>query len=166
MHEGRRVFLFDLAAATLKSAEESKAKPLGNLDIQFGDGELRAHRTLDDCLHIDSSNGDSWVIRPHPSHGIEINTLGASLIPFSGALVARPDLVAKMRKEIGLEKTEPEKPIPLIITCPSCGKRHIDEGEWATRNHHTHSCQYCGFTWRPAVVATVGVQFLPGFKNQ
>jgi hypothetical protein len=59
------------------------------------------------------------------------------------------------------------KPIPLILTCPAptCGARHIDEGEWATRIHHTHSCQICGFTWRPAVVPTVGVRFLPGFKN-
>lgn len=60
-----------------------------------------------------------------------------------------------------------KKPIPLILTCPAptCGARHIDEGEWANRVHHTHSCQICGFTWRPAVVPTVGVQFLPGFKN-
>lgn len=58
-----------------------------------------------------------------------------------------------------------EMPIPIILTCPQCGARHIDEGEWATRVHHTHSCQTCGMTWRPAVVATVGVQFLPGFRN-
>ncbi len=60
------------------------------------------------------------------------------------------------------------KPIPLILTCPAptCGARHIDEGAWATRIHHTHSCQSCGFTWRPAVVATVGVRFLPGFRNE
>jgi rubredoxin len=58
------------------------------------------------------------------------------------------------------------RPIPIIINCPECGARHIDEGEWATRVHHTHSCQECGMTWRPAVVPTVGVQFLPGFKNK
>lgn len=31
--------------------------------------------------------------------------------------------------------------------------------------HHTHACQHCGMVWRPAVVPTVGVYFLPGFKN-
>lgn len=31
--------------------------------------------------------------------------------------------------------------------------------------HHTHACQSCGMVWRPALVATVGVRFLPGFKN-
>jgi hypothetical protein len=56
-------------------------------------------------------------------------------------------------------------PIPMRLCCEGCGKLHIDEGEFATKPHHTHSCQYCGLTWRPAVVHTVGVQFLPGFKN-
>jgi len=56
-------------------------------------------------------------------------------------------------------------PVPMLLTCPACNARHIDEGEFATKVHHTHSCQHCGMTWRPAVVATVGVRFLPGFKN-
>ena len=40
------------------------------------------------------------------------------------------------------------------LSCPSCGKRHIDEGEWATRRHHTHRCVNddagigCGNEWR------------------
>ena len=57
-------------------------------------------------------------------------------------------------------------PIPMRLICPGCNSLHIDEGAFATKLHHTHSCQYCGLTWRPAVVATVGVQFLPGFKNE
>jgi len=56
-------------------------------------------------------------------------------------------------------------PIPMRIHCPGCGELHIDEGEFATRAHHTHACQICGLTWRPAVVPTVGVRFLPGFRN-
>lgn len=56
-------------------------------------------------------------------------------------------------------------PTPMIMTCPSCSGRHIDEGEFATKIHHTHACQHCGMTWRPAIGPTVGVQFLPGFKN-
>lgn len=57
------------------------------------------------------------------------------------------------------------QPIPMILYCHECGNRHIDKGEFASKPHHTHSCQQCGFTWRPAVVPTVGVQFLPGFKD-
>lgn len=57
------------------------------------------------------------------------------------------------------------QPIPMRLPCPSCGELHIDEGEFAARVHHTHACQKCGAVWRPAVNATVGVRFLPGFKN-
>lgn len=57
-------------------------------------------------------------------------------------------------------------PIPMILHCPECSKRHVDAGEFATRSHHTHACQHCGFVWRPAIVPTIGVQFLPGFKNE
>lgn len=56
-------------------------------------------------------------------------------------------------------------PIPMILTCPSCGKRHIDEAPFDTKHHHTHACQGCGIVWRPAIEFTVGVQFLPGYKN-
>jgi predicted RNA-binding Zn-ribbon protein involved in translation (DUF1610 family) len=63
-------------------------------------------------------------------------------------------------------KRRPAKPISMILFCPICFARHIDEGEFATKEHHTHACQSCGFVWRPAIEATVGVQFLPGFKNE
>lgn len=78
-------------------------------------------------------------------------------------------------KELGGARKPP--PVPMRLPCPGtvpdghgglrmCGVLHIDEGRFATHPHHTHSCQTCGMTWRPAVVATVGVQFLPGFKNE
>ena len=53
----------------------------------------------------------------------------------------------------------------MLLWCPECGERHLDEGEFETRIHHTHACQTCGMVWRPALVATRGVKFLPGFKN-
>lgn len=57
-------------------------------------------------------------------------------------------------------------PIPMRLPpCPSCGALHLDVGEFATKVHHTHAYQECGMVWRPAVVPTVGVRFLPGFKN-
>ncbi len=57
------------------------------------------------------------------------------------------------------------KPIPIRLNCPECGELHIDEGRFAKKVHTTHSCQHCGMTWRPAVVPTVGVRFLPGFRD-
>lgn len=56
-------------------------------------------------------------------------------------------------------------PIPLVMHCPECGERHIDEGALATEPHRTHACQECGFLWAPSHLATVGVRFLPGCKN-
>lgn len=57
------------------------------------------------------------------------------------------------------------RPVPMLLWCPECRTRHVDV-ELATRDHHTHACQCCGHVWRPAIVPTVGVQFLPGFKNE
>lgn len=57
-------------------------------------------------------------------------------------------------------------PIPMLLWCPQCHERHIDAGEFAHKSHHTHACQFCGHVWRPALVETVGVQFLPGFKDE
>lgn len=58
------------------------------------------------------------------------------------------------------------RPVQMLLWCPACGKRHIDVGAFATQiKHHTHACQECGMTWRPALGPTVGVQFLPGFRN-
>lgn len=57
-------------------------------------------------------------------------------------------------------------PIPIRLHCPDCGDLHIDVGEFATKPHHTHACQTCGNVWRPAIVHTVGVQFLPGFREE
>ena len=56
-------------------------------------------------------------------------------------------------------------PVPLLLWCPECKARHVDIGEFATRRHHSHACQKCGLVWQPSVQATIGVLFLPGFKN-
>jgi rubredoxin len=57
--------------------------------------------------------------------------------------------------------------VPMILYCPAtyCNERHIDAGDFAEKPHHTHACQRCGHVWRPAVLNTHGVQFLPGFKG-
>ncbi len=55
--------------------------------------------------------------------------------------------------------------VPMRLPCPMCGVLHIDTGKFATKKHHTHACQVCGMVWRPAIVPTVGVQFLPGFLD-
>ncbi len=58
-----------------------------------------------------------------------------------------------------------EAPIEMILFCPMCKARHIDKGKFATQPHKSHACQGCGFTWSPSHRHTVGVEFLPGYKN-
>ena len=61
---------------------------------------------------------------------------------------------------------EDSQPIAMRLICPECFELHIDVGLFETKPHHTHACQFCGMVWRPAIVPTVGVKFLPGFKNE
>ena len=35
-------------------------------------------------------------------------------------------------------------PVPMLLWCPECGERHIDEGDFAKKLHRTHACQHCG----------------------
>lgn len=74
-------------------------------------------------------------------------------------------LLAEGVERLVKERAEPA-PIAMWLSCPHCKARHIDEGDFATKPHHTHACQSCGLTWRPSIVPTVGVLFLPGFKNE
>lgn len=52
--------------------------------------------------------------------------------------------------------------IPMILYCPACGAQHIDrpqpEKGWTNPPHRSHECQACGCIWRPADVATTGVE--------
>lgn len=56
------------------------------------------------------------------------------------------------------------KPIPMILWCPHCNGRHIDapdeEHGWTNPPHRSHKCGHCGYVWRPADVATEGVQYI------
>ncbi|WP_186130455.1 hypothetical protein [Burkholderia gladioli] len=68
------------------------------------------------------------------------------------------------------------EPIPMLLFCPGCGTQHIDRPEshaeadasiglqikevvtWTNPPHRSHLCHECGVVWRPADVATVGVE--------
>lgn len=99
----------------------------------------------------------------------QINRLGDTIMTLNlrGTEDAGACAIAELRlreayvSQIG----EVAAPVAMILHCPECGGRHVDQGEFATKPHHTHACQHCGLPWRPALVATVGVQFLPGFKD-
>lgn len=74
--------------------------------------------------------------------------------------------VRRRYAELSFETNANANPIPMLLWCPMCHARHVDVGEFATKSHKDHSCQSCGLTWRPAKVPTVGVMFLPGYKDK
>ena len=43
-----------------------------------------------------------------------------------------------------LQSVVTDDPIAMRLPCPACHELHIDEGEFATKPHHTHACQSCG----------------------
>lgn len=62
-------------------------------------------------------------------------------------------------------------PIPMVLHCPRCGVQHIDRADpyivpgrttWDNPPHRSHLCKPedggCGLVWRPADVATTGVE--------
>ena len=119
-------------------------------------------RSEDGCIHgctlLDS------VHAGEPTRHEELQEDGSSLAWTSSQEEAQVRAAAG-RVESALEHP-PSSPVPMLLVCPACGERHVDEGEFAKRPHHTHACQGCGMCWRPAIVSTVGVRFLPGFKNE
>lgn len=93
-----------------------------------------------------------------------------SILPnFPGAPMDCIDVTAVTsavaERDAAIESAIRTEPIPMRLHCPGCGELHIDEGAFATKVHHTHACQHCGMVWRPAIAPTVGVRFLPGFKD-
>lgn len=54
------------------------------------------------------------------------------------------------------------EPIDMLLYCPRCSEQHVDlpnaEKNWTNPPHRSHECQHCGYVWRPADVATNGVQ--------
>jgi hypothetical protein len=77
---------------------------------------------------------------------------------------AHENIVA-VQKKLNAVTEASKAPVRMLLWCPMCGARHVDAGVYATIPHHTHACQSCGVVWRPAIVPTVGVAFLPGFKD-
>lgn len=91
----------------------------------------------------------------------EVHTLQATLQPYERQVEALKRRNVELQMELNRVA---DGPIPMLLWCPQCLERHIDKA-LADSPHHTHACQHCGHVWRPAIVRTVGVQFLPGFYD-
>jgi hypothetical protein len=79
-----------------------------------------------------------------------------------GSCLHNRSAIALLNRQLG----DKCAPIPMRLHCPLCHELHVDQGTFATKPHRDHVCQHCGHVWRPALVPTVGVQFLPGYKDE
>lgn len=71
------------------------------------------------------------------------------------------------RMDVYAEPVEPG-PVDMILYCPLCGLKHVDEPEialkagakqrWTNPPHRSHLCHGCGYIWRPSDIPTNGVQ--------
>lgn len=104
----------------------------------------------------------------HPSELPGLVRAAVNLAASRLALIESHQRVLKDTTNTLAEKFDCElaQPIPMILWCPMCHRRHVDEGEYATKPHKTHACQHCGFQWAQSVRPTVGVGYLPGCRNQ
>ena len=127
-----------------------------------------------DKAGLDAANGEIQRLQSSLDAARDALTTASSCLdregePLVGVAIQAIDRgLGRAPVEPTTEPPTPAKPPPIHmrLLCPRCHVLHIDVGAFATKPHHTHACQSCGEVWRPAVVHTVGVEFLPGFKNE
>lgn len=87
--------------------------------------------------------------------------------------------VAQALRDVDTQARAEGQPIDILLFCPQCGEQHIDESKpevcetcgsqrsscccaaytpWLNPPHKSHRCAFCNHVWRPADVATNGVQ--------
>lgn len=120
------------------------------------------------------SNERAYELYPHPLNAMEevrkivytINT-GEAIVFGVKRLKAESLALRELAARHIAQIEQLEKPIPLILFCPMCHARHVDAGRLMRKPHRDHACQAegCGHVWRPAIVPTVGVAHLPGYKD-
>lgn len=132
--------------------------------------KTKSHKTF-------STDQRAYELYPHPLNELEEIRSIVNVVNNRSAIVAgvrtlkrHLDLATESLKYLvdAAEAAESAKQagIPMRLLCPECGELHIDVGIFETKPHRDHACQHCGAVWRPALVPTVGVRFLPGYKNE
>lgn len=81
------------------------------------------------------------------------DTAGVALVVHEGVL---------REKRYWQAIAEAREPVPMLLFCPACGVQHVDrpdpDRDWTNPPHRSHLCANCGCIWRPADVATTGVE--------
>jgi hypothetical protein len=106
-------------------------------------------------LQIPDAQGVAWTLR---ERGIGLLDAARQRAMVDEIVYAGVCFRARHWRELA----EAREPVPMIMFCPSCGSRHIDQADpdngWLNPPHRSHLCAACGHIWRPADIATVGVE--------
>lgn len=159
---------------------ESLQTPFRKSDAEFPDIGERSANVLRFIKKYIAEHGIAPSMKEISGHATPGVTYGVheclTRLIRAGYIQKQPNISRGIRltdKAFPERKAQPTSPIssdepvgiPMRLNCPECRELHIDEGEFAKKPHHTHACQACGHVWRPAIVPTTGVRFLPGFKT-
>lgn len=109
-------------------------------------------------------------------HEIPLSTLEEMGLRRHGLTVGSPSQLSDVFRQgvawvLSQQAAQPVPPIDMVLHCPKCGLRHVDEAEgegddeattqrldvWRNPPHRSHLCHGCGHIWRPADVPTNGV---------
>jgi len=73
--------------------------------------------------------------------GVQHDRLAAEMTALRSELFDARDSASHLQGVVDLRtKCWTETPVPLVLHCPGCGLRHIDQAEQAERAHRTHAC--------------------------
>jgi hypothetical protein len=94
-----------------------------------------------------------------PDHWIDLTFIGFT----PRQMTALHNYATKYaRRCLELVAEQVPKPVEMVLHCPSCGMQHIDKPDEAAGGtnppHRSHLCGSCGYIWRPADIATCGVE--------
>ena len=106
--------------------------PIGPTAVRVAEGGFYAHRTCADNV------ARILKLATQPMHDLD-----AQLTAAEHRERALLHTLYTVLKPLVDEKALAERVVPMLLECPGCGERHIDEGEFATKVHHTHACQHC-----------------------
>lgn len=88
-----------------------------------------------------------------------MNSLPDQLRQLARNLTYNEDAQAVVKHRLHEIAAELDKPIDMVLHCPTCTRQHIDAATatWTNPIHRSHRCAGCGRIWRPADVPTNGV---------
>lgn len=111
------------------------------LSLQYHEQKAETIRVMNGTLTLEI-NGSFVIMQPGDSYHIipkTIHRMSAEYEDVDVIEVSTPELEDVVRLQDDYTRATKEK-VWKHISCPSCGRRHVDEGCFAIKEHRTHRC--------------------------